>query len=276
VLAGIGLFLGAFGSNGNQAAKIIGNAIEQDINIQKANIDQKTKGVSSQRTLFNDMMDQYKDKDAAMNATRVALINNAQMKLNSIAGRYQGKEAKAKAMQLMGELEAQKNQAAMAFQGNIAKQYQLQQLGGDPTMQKIQMLPDDLRKRALDELTKAQEYGGFTNEVSKTYKNIMSTGAGGVLGSILGGDKEAYQSAKAFLSGAIVGKVPGIKSDSDFENIVVPMLPKPGETMAAATKKAALFDKFLISQKPGTPVLKSFNLEPKQDDDLVGFKPKSK
>ncbi len=123
VLAGIGLFLGAFGSNGNKAANIIGDAITQDINVQKANIDQKSKGLGSERSLYNDMYAAYKDKDAAEAATRLAMLNNAQVKAQALGARYQGAEAKAKAMSLMGEIEAKKNEAALNFQAAMSKMY---------------------------------------------------------------------------------------------------------------------------------------------------------
>lgn len=123
VLAGIGLFLGAFGSNGNKAANIISDAITQDINVQKANIDQKGKGLSNERSLYNDMYAAYKDKDAAEAATRLAMLNNAQVKAQAIGARYQGPEAKAKAMSLMGEIEAKKNEAALNFQAAMSKMY---------------------------------------------------------------------------------------------------------------------------------------------------------
>lgn len=123
VLAGIGLFLGAFGSNGNKAANIISDAITQDINVQKANIDQKSKGLGSERSLYNDMYAAYKDKDAAEAATRLAMLNNAQVKAQALGARYQGAEAKAKAMSLMGEIEAKKNEAALNFQAAMSKMY---------------------------------------------------------------------------------------------------------------------------------------------------------
>lgn len=130
VLAGIGLFLGAFGSNGNKAANIIQDAITQDINIQKANIDQKSKGVTAQRSLYNDMYATYKDKDAADAATRMAYLNNAQMKVQAMGARYQGQEAKAKAMSMMGELEVKKNEAALNFQAAMSKMYNAKSMFG--------------------------------------------------------------------------------------------------------------------------------------------------
>lgn len=271
VLAGIGLFLGAFGSNGNQAAKIIQNAINTDIESQKANLDQKSRGLQQQKGILGEMYSLTRDATAAKEAARVAYLNNAQMQLQTIAAKYQAPEAKAKAMQLMGELEGQKQQAQMNFAAIMQKSYQAQQIQ-DPTLQRIQGLPDDMKKRALDELTKVQEYGNFSGEVSKTYKTIMGTGAGGLLPSIMGGDEEAYKSAKAFLSGAIVGKVPGIKSDSDFENIVVPMLPKPRETMETAQRKAVLFDKFLKANSPAAPVLSGYGLMPQSAEEKLGVK----
>lgn len=145
VLAGIGLFLGAFGSNGNKAANIISDAITQDINVQKANIDQKSKGLGSERSLYNDMYAAYKDKDAAEAATRLAMLNNAQVKAQALGARYQGAEAKAKAMSLMGEIEAKKNEAALNFQAAMSKMYGDKMVNG--TVANPETLDDKKRER---------------------------------------------------------------------------------------------------------------------------------
>lgn len=267
VAAGIGMFLGAFGGgNENQAVAVVQNAIKQDIDAQRADIDNQT-------NVYNKMYAQLKDKHAASAATNAMLLNNAQIGLKAMAAKFQGPELAARYKQMNGQLEAQKMKDIATVQGFLGQQYKMQQgPQANATLSMISTLPPEYKKSALEELRKVQEYDNFSNEVSKSYASIMGTGGGGLIPSFLGGDKESYKSTKAFLSGAIVGKVPGIKSDSDFENIVVPMLPKPGESLAEAEKKKKIFDKFLHSQAPAAPVLDGYGLRPKKARAELGLK----
>ncbi len=116
VLAGIGLFLGAFNPNGgNRAVEAINRAIERDIDIQKADIEQKNRSYAARRGVLADMVGIFRDKRAAVEATRVAYLQNAQLQLSQIAAKYSGSEAAAKAGLLHGEIEERRQKAMMNF-----------------------------------------------------------------------------------------------------------------------------------------------------------------
>lgn len=76
--------------------------------------------------------------------------------------------------------------------------------------------------------------------------------------SWLGGEKEKYENLRANISAAVVGRVPGVRSDKDYENIVVPMLPQPGDTRKAAMDRVRKFEGWLASQAPETPTLSNY------------------
>ncbi len=118
--------LGAFGAAGtgvNQAAKVIGNAIEQDLNMQQADIAQATRGVDKRRGILADMKARFKDDQLARDAARVAYINDSQIKINEISNKYDSQIVKANAAKLVGELELQKQKYRNEFMQKVmAKQ----------------------------------------------------------------------------------------------------------------------------------------------------------
>ncbi len=268
VLTGIGLFLGAFGRGGNKAVAVIQNAIDQDIAAQKSNIDTAKGKIAGESGLYSDMLARFKNKSAAADASRAAYLSNAKLQLDQIATKYKNPELKAKAMELYGQLDVQQKVAETNFARTMAAQNQVQVV--DPTMAKILALPDDLKKRALDEYGQAQGWNQLKEDVVNTFSTSMKTGQSGRIPSAFGGSSEAYKAAKGKIAGAVVGKVPGIKSDSDFENIVAPMLPNPGETPEAAAKKLEIFKGFLKANAPASPLLRGLNLEPKSVSEQLG------
>jgi hypothetical protein len=143
VLAGIGLFLGSFGSGGNRAVGVITDAINRDIAAQKANIDNQKDAFTAKSGLYKDMLATYKDKRAAEEATRLAYLGNAEIRIKEMAARYSGPEAKAKGLQLLGEIQQKKAEVRLNFMKTIAPM--LQAPPGPDT--NPETLTDDQRKR---------------------------------------------------------------------------------------------------------------------------------
>jgi hypothetical protein len=54
------------------------------------------------------------------------------------------------------------------------------------------------------------------------------------------------------IASQVINKVPGIRSDSDFRNIVEPMLPSPGDPKDTITTKKKVFADFINSVSPET------------------------
>jgi hypothetical protein len=272
VLAGIGLFLGSFGQGGNRAVEIINNAIKTDIDAQKADIETKKDVASAKKGIYSDMFSRFRDKRLAEEATRAAYLDNAMMKLKQIEAQYSGPETKAKSALLYGQLEQQKADAQSKFMLEVASKKGLQQQTQDPTLNKLMRLPDSLQKRGLDELGQVQAWNALTDDLIREYDSTKNVGASGKIPSMLGGNADAYEASKGKIAGAIVGKVPGIKSDSDFRNIVEPMLPRAGETGESAQRKLQIFKDFLKANGPTSPLLDSMGMRPTSVSERLNVK----
>lgn len=144
ILAGISLFLGAAGGvngRGNSAVPVIQNAIQADIDAQKANIGIKQDGVNQAKGMYGQMLNTYHDRDLAEAATTAAYYKNTENQLSQIAAKYQGPETKAKAMEALAQIQGQRQEAQMKFM----QLYQSLMPVGPNT--NVEMLPKDKRER---------------------------------------------------------------------------------------------------------------------------------
>lgn len=116
ILTGLGLFLGAFGGGGNQAATIVQNAIQRDIDTQIANLNNKKSTVKDQMGLVQQMAKSYDDVRSIRAASMAAAYSNAQSKLQSIAAKYSAPAIRAKAQEGMAILEQEKQKWIMEFE----------------------------------------------------------------------------------------------------------------------------------------------------------------
>lgn len=127
VLAGIGMFLGSFGtSNSNLVVDQMNNAIKQDIQAQAQDLQTQGTALKGKQSVYSDMFNLYKNKEAAMAASQVAVMNQAQMQLQGMSSMYSGPEAQGKALELSGKIDAEKQQAKMALNQQLMKMYAIQ------------------------------------------------------------------------------------------------------------------------------------------------------
>ena len=147
ISASIGLILGGIGAGlahgENQALKVINNAIENDIQLQK--VDQ-----SKNMNLYKANLDKYKDADMAHNATRLQLMSVADLKLKQAEQVAKSQEAKASLQMARGELQMKAAPLidSMAQQKTMKQVMTMAQLNPEaisPAM--AQMLPKDERDR---------------------------------------------------------------------------------------------------------------------------------
>jgi len=106
---GIAMILGAFGSGSeNKAVTIINQAIDRDLDTQKANYTAK-KGVAAELdSAYAKFYGVYKEEKAATAAAKAALIDQASLKIQGNAARYKGEAAVAAATGALGQLQALK------------------------------------------------------------------------------------------------------------------------------------------------------------------------
>lgn len=115
IQSGIFMALSAYGSamsgQENQALKVINNAINQDIDAQKFNIDNKLKGarmgVEGSQYMMTQMREKFKDDESATLATRAAMLAMTQQKLNISASKFDQQTAGPKYAALNAQLTQQ-------------------------------------------------------------------------------------------------------------------------------------------------------------------------
>ena len=78
---------------------------------------------------------------------------------------------------------------------------------------------------------------------------------------MLGGTKAAYDAARAKLAAVLMSKVPGIRSDSDFRNIVDPILTGRLDSPEEKAAKEESFKTWLDAQAPSAPLLESVGVD---------------
>jgi precorrin-6B methylase 2 len=120
---GIALILGAFGAaggGGNKAADVINTAIDRDVETQKANYLTKKSAAAEAGNTYAKMYDVYKDELAATAATKAALINQAQLKIQSNAAKFKGDTATAAATSALGQLQSVRDAETLKLQQSKA------------------------------------------------------------------------------------------------------------------------------------------------------------
>jgi len=163
---GLFMALSAYGSalsgQENQAMKVINNAINQDIDAQRFNIENKLKGarmgIEANQYLLVQMKDKFKDDESAILASRAAMLQMTQQQLNINASKLDQATAGPKAVALNSQLEMQKQQVLAQLKQQQAQQFMLQQIsGGDGsrnlTPVQVAALPKELKE------TYVQGYG---------------------------------------------------------------------------------------------------------------------
>lgn len=110
IAVGLGAIGAALANTPNFALQIITNAIDKDIEAQKANLANRAGGAEMQRGLYRDMLAEFGDERQAEAATRAAMLQAAEMKIRAAAATAGGAQAAAhgEVMATGIELEAQK------------------------------------------------------------------------------------------------------------------------------------------------------------------------
>lgn len=154
ILAGISMAFGALGagSNGgvNTAVKVIESAIDRDLKLQEDEIGRKRDAVTVQSGIIAEMRQQFKDKDLANTAARMAIMEQMKLQVDGLAAKFGSQKVKGEAMQLNGALDQKLAEAQATFQKQYASVAAAQRLaGGKASAAEIAMLPQDIRDRAV-------------------------------------------------------------------------------------------------------------------------------
>lgn len=113
-MAAIAMGLGGFAGSA-EPAKIIQQAVSDDIDAQKANLQTKGRAIENQHGVLALMRQNFGDDVEANAAARAAITTQLQSRIQMLASKYDSPELKAKADGLVGQLEAQKQNALAEF-----------------------------------------------------------------------------------------------------------------------------------------------------------------
>lgn len=108
ILASIGLVLGSFGRNGNQAASTIMKAVNQDINAQKADIATAKGELTTQQGVLSQMRQLFGDERQAEQAAKLAMLENAENKIKQFQAESQSKVVQAQGQDALAGIELEK------------------------------------------------------------------------------------------------------------------------------------------------------------------------
>ena len=199
------------------------------------------------------MNTQMKSQDLALRAAELGLKNTANEDTN---------QSRLDALEQKGALAAQsKEERAPLVQAKIdLLNAQSKRAGTLPAAKKSaagtdqgEDIPSSLRSKALTEKKAFDEFNKVKDNVLRSYdEGGKFSVIQGYAPSWMGGARSEYQAYKAMVASQIINKVPGIRSDSDFRNMVEPMLPSPGDPKGTIATKKKVFADFINSVAPET------------------------
>lgn len=271
--AALAIGLGALGASmqgggQNYAMDIINKAMDDDFRSWQANVDQKNKAFLAQRQYIGDLKDTFRTREEQALAQKVLYLEGVNTQLQSIAAKQKGLEATPNFEMMQGKLMDERAATILNLSKLRAETIKAEREAAGSTgpgiVQALQAVPKEFQSEAYKELKSVTEYNKVQEDVISAFKDASQFSISAGIPGFLGGNKEAYEAWVAKISGAIVGKVPGIKSDQDFRAIVRPMLPSWTDTNAVAQAKTQNMMGFLRSQAPNAPILESYgyNLAP--------------
>lgn len=260
IAAAIGLALGAVGGTTtggvNKAAEIMNQAINRDVEVQKANIDKK-------RMLYNDILKRVGDERAADAATKSIYLQKAQLAIQNMSTQTQSATAKAQAQALLSQLELQKQQYNLQYQK--AMQLNAGTQGEDNVMRKINYFIEDPKDRteAIKEFATLKKKNEITNMIDKAVDEIHK-GESIIPGAkyipyFKQGQRQA-DALRASLVTTIMSNSKGGKllSENGLNEVINPLLPKHGDdTDTLSYKKNALKD-IVYKNFTETPILSGY------------------
>jgi hypothetical protein len=253
IMLGISMFLGSAGEGGNSAIAAMQKAVDGDIAKAKQDTD-------NQKLLYNEMLDTFKDTRQAEAATRIAYIENAQLKLQQIASQYKSPQIAANAEKLFGEMEVAKQNQMLEFTQSSVNNPTLQQ--ADELTRNIMRLPKELQNKALEEKGIIEGLNLANDTIGGAFDTVSKIG--GIAGNIpFTKSKANVDAAGSQIMSVLVANWKGPMSDTDMKR-VQGLMPSVTDTSGqTSVKKQKLLDLMAANAKP-TPILKGFNLTPSE------------
>lgn len=258
-------FASGFSGRENTAFKLLMKSIDDDIDAQKESIKNATaKKIQADNTIQNLMSQGFSLNQAELQA-RAAQYNQLMLQVNAIAQYESTPEhQKIAAQKMAADMNQELEKIKFAYQNDISKtnasaineanknkatimakfyESALREKSkgaggvvtiGNPLVDKINSKfsgnEDFVSKENYKALRKeADEYQKFLTEGKTKFIAFKNLNNGSFfndfLPSFLGGQREIRKSDIANMAAAIIKDVPGLRSDPDYRNIILPMLP---------------------------------------------------
>ncbi len=162
IVAGIGLILGSFGQGGeNRAATVFTNAINRDIEVQKANIAVKGNAIEQQRGVYADMLRKFGDERTAEAAAKLMSWEQAKAQLAVISSKYGAPESALATKVANDEIDKQTKtyatQMAVAHDANLKRQAAAVAAAAQHRQDKLEDREFELKKMAVEHGAKLDE-----------------------------------------------------------------------------------------------------------------------
>ncbi len=251
----------------NTAYKIINDAINRDIDLQKEELRTRKDVLRNKNNLFANMMSRFGNERAAEIATHQAGLAAAKQKIEALQVTHKGQNAQAVISGMLGKIEADaiENGTKLAsLAGNLAVRgpgsARSGKSGNEGTISsalaKLDLLPETFKKVGPIEGAIASTLSGF--------------GLGGLLTMLPGtSDAEFYEDARNLIAKEITRAFDGGRpTDKDFA-IILARLPSSVTEKSRGVKKIANLRAFLVAEAGPGGRFKRGQLEAKYGGSLT-------
>jgi tetratricopeptide (TPR) repeat protein len=173
IQASIALILGGLGgalqgTGRNVALDMMNQAIDRDIDAQKADLSKKGSSIQLQGNTIGQLRAQLGDLHSAETAYRKIALDNIEMRLNKDLAGVQGTMAEARGKQALGQIQVQKQMLQQQMQQQVMQKSITQKVSQDGILPKewYAALPENMREKLVP--LNDKEYGVAINEKDAT------------------------------------------------------------------------------------------------------------
>tara|TARA_R100001082_G_scaffold66442_2_gene37541 strand:- start:1929 stop:3971 length:2043 start_codon:yes stop_codon:yes gene_type:complete len=253
----------------NTAYKIINDAINRDIDLQKEELRTRKDVLRNKNNLYANMMSRFGHERSAEIATHQAGLAAAKQKVLALQAAHKGQNAQAAVSEVLGKIEADqisnteklgKIQGSLALQESRAARTGRGASGNEGTiasaLAKLDLLPETFKKVGKIEGAIATTLSGF--------------GLGGLISMIPGiRDADFYEDARNLIAKEITRAFDGGRpTDKDFA-ILLARLPPAGMEKEGGLRKIQNLRDFLIAEAGPGGRFKRGQLEAKYGESIT-------
>jgi hypothetical protein len=257
----IGAFLGAFDPHGNNTAvAMLNNAMNRDIEAQKANIDVQGNVLKANQSVYDEMRARFGDERQAEAATRLAMLNQVQLKLQETSAQYKGPQIQAQAAAGNAAIEQEKAQALMNF--NQAALQSAQFMKGDDTVRGIAQIPKEFQSKAMEEYGSIQKTDQTIKGISDIYQKAAGLNTISTKIPIMGIQRQSQLDAfNTGIRNQVMNSFGANRpSDVALDNLINPNLSKLTDSQDTANAKLQNIIDIVRKNAPATPTLTGYGL----------------